>query len=139
MKTPREILLGRHQSARPKLDALREQSLAALAGPAEEQPSAFLRFIDRCRNCFRVPRFAWGGLAAAWLVIIALHFTARDSVSQPSDAFTESRPSAETLQAVREQKRLLAELSGLAERPESETPRFIPRPRSERRRELIMA
>jgi hypothetical protein len=138
MKTPREVLLTRHKAAEPKLDALRERALATLSGPTEER-SAVRQFIELCRNCFHVPQFAWGGLAAAWLVIIALNFAARDSASRQPVAFTQNRPPVETLQAVREQKRLLAELTGLGEKPESETRRFVPRPRSEQRHEIIMA
>ncbi|HWN96895.1 MAG TPA: hypothetical protein VNT99_17840 [Methylomirabilota bacterium] len=137
MKTPREILLARHQAVQPKLDALRKQVLATLIQPADEQRSLAHSFIESCYNCFRVPRFAWGGFAAAWLVILALHFAARDAAPEQSLALTQARP-AETLQAVREQKRLLAELTGLLETPERETPRFVPRPRSERRHQLIM-
>ena len=139
MKTPREILLARHQAAQPRLDALREQTLAAPTGPAQEERSAFRHFMESCRNCFRVPRFAWSGLAAAWLVIIGLHFAARDSAPKRPVAFTQNRQPAETLQAVREQKRLLAELTGLGENFEIETPRFVPRPRSERQHEIIVA
>jgi hypothetical protein len=137
MKTPREILLARHQAAEPKLDALREQVLATINEPVREKSSWFERFAEGSRNLIRIPRFAWGGLAAAWLVVIALHFAARDSAPKQSVAFAQNRPAA-TLQAVREQKRLLAELTGLIETPERETPRFLPRPRSERRNELIM-
>ena len=137
MKTPREILLTRHEAAEPKLDTLREKVLATVK-PRPKQTWRFEEFVNRARNLLRVPRFAWIGLAAAWLVIIALQFSARDSTSIPSAAFTQRQPPTETLQAVREQKRLLAELTGLIEKPEGEAPRFVPRPRTERRRELVM-
>ena len=138
MKTPRDILLARHRSADPKLDAVRERALATLSEPTEER-TPIPQFIESCRNCFHIPRFAWSGLAAAWLTIIALNFAARDSAPKQPVTFAQKRPPNETLQAVREQKRLLAELTGLGEKRESEIPRFVPRPRSERRREIIMA
>jgi hypothetical protein len=138
MKTPREVLLARHKAAEPKLDALREQVLATINEPVREKTPWFGRLTDCVRNCLRIPRFVWGGLAAAWLIIVALHLAARDSAPKQSVAFAQSRPAAETLQAVREQKRLLAELAGLIEKPESEPPRIVPRPRTERRQELIM-
>ena len=138
MKTPREILLARHKVAGPKLDTLREQVLATINEPVRENSSWLERFADHSRNVFRVPRFAWGGLAATWLVIIALHFAARDSAPKQPIALAQNRLPAQTLQAVREQKRLLAELTGLAEMPEAQTPRFVPRPRSERRHEPMM-
>jgi hypothetical protein len=138
MKTHREVLLARHQTVEPKLDTLREQVIATLNEPLHEQPSWFERLVDESRNLFRVPRFAWSGLAAAWLVVVALHFAARDSAPRQPVVYAQKQPPAETLQAVREQKRLLAELTGLVEKPESEPPRIVPRPRTERQYELIM-
>jgi hypothetical protein len=83
---------------------------------------------------FRIPRIAWIGLGAAWLVIVALNVASSESVSEraPLMAKAPSRRSPETLQALREQKRLFAELVGAAkETPDAEAPRFVPRPRSE--------
>ena len=138
MKTPREVLLARHKAAERKLDSVRDQVLTTLTTPAEKKRTVAGHFLESCRNCFRVPRFAWGGLAAAWLVIVALNLAARDAAPGQPTAFAQKRQPAETLQAVREQKRLLAELTGLIEKPEIEPPRFVPRPRSERRHEVTM-
>jgi len=137
MKTPREVLLARHQAVEPRLDALREQALATLTEATDDERSTVQQLIESCRNFLRIPRFAWAGLAAAWLVIIALNFAARDSAPKQPAVFAQKRP-AETLQAVREQKRVLAELTSMAEMSERETPRFVPRPRSERRHELMV-
>ncbi len=139
MKTPREILLARHETAEPKLDALREHVLAELRKPRRENSSWRDRCAGSLRSLFHVPRFAWTGLAAAWFVIIALHFATRDSAPGQAVALAQSRPSAETLQAVREQKRLLAELTDRVEKPEGHTPRVVPRRRSERRLEFNLA
>jgi hypothetical protein len=137
MKTAREALLARHQAVEPELDALRGQVLATLNEPLHERSSWFKRIAQGSRDLIRIPRFAWSGLAAAWLVILGLNFAARDSAPEQTIAARQSRPT-ETLQAVREQKRLLAELTGLVEEPSHETPRFVPRPRSERRHELTL-
>lgn len=138
MKTPREILLTRHQAVEPKLDALREQALSTLTEPADEKRSLVRQFIEPCRNYFHVPRLAWSGLAAGWLVIIALNVTSRDPAQKQPVALAKHNRSAETLQAVREQKRLWVELTGFGEGRDAELPRFVPRPRSERRHELMM-
>jgi hypothetical protein len=133
MKTPREVLLARHQAAEAKLDAVRRDVLDNLA-PGENRRSGRVdNFVATCRELFRLPRWAWGGLAAAWLVIVALNIAARETPArQPSPPIIAKR-SSDTLQALREQKQLFAELVGLrSEAGEAEAPRFVPRPRSER-------
>lgn len=139
MKTPCEVLLARHQTAEPKLDRLREHVLATLSDSADEKRSAVRRCASFCRTFFRVPRLAWGGLAAAWLLIIALHLAARDTAQKQPPALAQHQRSADTLQAVREQKRLWAELTGFDEGREAAQPRPVPRPRTERKHELSMA
>jgi len=79
---------------------------------------------------------AWAGLAAVWVVIFALHFGARDSA--PILA-TVSSPS-ETVAALKDQQKILAELIGTAEPRELEKPRRLPaQPHSERRTLTSMA
>jgi hypothetical protein len=80
---------------------------------------------------------AWGGLAAAWLVIIALNFASRETATSTAAPPPMAKTSPETLQALREQKRLFAELVGSAAARDADVPRFVPRPRSERKPELI--
>lgn len=133
MKTPREILLARHQAAEPRLDALRRGVIENL--PANESPrlDRMNHFVAACRELFRLPRWAWSGLAAAWLVIFGLNFVARESPATQATPATVAKRSSDTLQALREQKQLLAELVGLrTERNDADVPRFVPRPRSER-------
>ena len=155
MKTPREILLARHQAVEPKLDAVRRATLTALpsasgAGvppasvlwpsrlknqqpgrPVDRwQPRRLPHYLEAAREFLQRPRLAWSALAVAWLVIIALNF-ATPETSAPGSALATATPPAspETLQALREQKRLFTELVGGTPTPDAETPRPAPRPR----------
>lgn len=140
MKTPREILLERHQAATPKLDALRQSAVAAVrdhrisTGSANERQSpAALTLIWRIlwNELIFPSRRTWAGLAAAWVLILAVNFSAHD----PSPVVArKSPPAAEMIMAWRQQQRLLAELngspasSGDADRQKP----FSPKPRTER-------
>ena len=81
---------------------------------------------------------AWAGLAAIWLVILGVHLTTRDAT--PLVAKRASPVSPQVFMAFQEQERLLAELlvprdAPVADRPKQTSP---PRPRSERRREMLL-
>jgi hypothetical protein len=77
-------------------------------------------------------------LAAVWLVILGINLTTRDA--SRAVAKHASPVSPEVFMAFREQERLLSELIGPRETPVAERPKPGPaRPRSERRRELLMA
>jgi hypothetical protein len=134
MKTFREVLLARHRTAESRLDVVRERAVAAAATPKQNEQPRPARFVDSCREFFRIPRLAWAGLAAAWAIIIALNIASSET-PPANTALAESsttRRSPEMLQALREQKRLFAELIGAAsEKADAEAPRFVPRPRSE--------
>ena len=81
---------------------------------------------------------AWAGLAAVWLVIVGLNFAAREAA--PRLARHGAPLSPEVFMAFQEQERALAELIGSPEAPAAERPKpAVPRPRSERRRALLMA
>jgi len=74
---------------------------------------------------------AWAGLAAAWIFIIAVNFSMRDS--SPRMAEKSSPPSPEVIVELRQQQLLLAELMGSRETRDADRPRiFTPRPRGER-------
>ena len=131
MKTPREILFARHRAVAPKLDALRERAIEGIKEPVREEPMLH-RLTASLRGFFPGPRAAWGSLAAAWIVIIVLNVASRETTPERPAARMETKRSSETLQALREQKRLFAEMVGSLSTPDTETPRSIPRPRSER-------
>jgi len=80
---------------------------------------------------------AWAGLAAAWVVIVGLSFTTRDTERHVARGV--SSPSPQVFMAFQEQQRLLNELVGPREIPTAERPKAAPpRPRSERRSALMM-
>src|ERR1043166_2104088 len=137
MKTPREILFARHRSAEPKLDALRQETVAAVCNrrSLEAKPSAV---TDRRYNRIRfwreliLPRpRAWAGLAAVWVLILALklsthdpsHVVARDASVSP-EVIARLRQqkqltsvSPEVIAKLRQQKQLFAELAGIPQLP----------------------
>ena len=135
MKTPRELLLARHRAVESKLDLARQRAVAGLSGALHEQ-NAGRRFVAEWLEFFRSPPVAWGGLTAVWLMILGLNLAARETVANaPALPSAEARRSPETLRALREQKRLLAELVGSLKEMDADAPRFVPRPRSDRQSE----
>lgn len=82
---------------------------------------------------------AWAGLAAVWLVIVAVNFVSRDSlaVREARKAAPESR---NLLLALKEQEQLLMELTGPPPPQPAEKPKpMIPQPRSQRREDCMSA
>jgi hypothetical protein len=132
MKTPREILLASHQAAEPRLDELRRHVVAGLAAESQRRPSTNRSWLAVLEEFLRLPRPVLGGLATAWLIIIVLNVASRDAAVPASPGPQQmAKTSKDTLQALREQKRLFAELVGTLKDPEAEAPRFVPRPRGE--------
>ena len=134
MKSPREILLSRHQDAEPKLNRIREEVLTdGLARSATACRASFLSTLNSQLSTFLWPHpRAWAGLASVWVAIFALHF-ASDGESK-AVAAAEPIRSPEVLAILQEQRRLLAELSERAEVRDADR-RNLPAlpPRSERR------
>ena len=71
---------------------------------------------------------AWAGLAAAWVLILALNAATREPVQVATAQSTP--PAREVLMALKERRRLLAELAGPPVQVEPQKP-LAPRPRSE--------
>ena len=71
---------------------------------------------------------AWAGLAAAWVLILALNAETREPVQVATARSTP--PAREVLMAFKERRRLLAELVGPPVQVEPQKP-LAPRPRSE--------
>ena len=138
MKTPREILLARHQAKTPKLDAIRRSVVIELNNQETKEqsfPAVFVTSLLGCSNklwlelvwpCRRI----WTGLAAVWVLLFIVNFS-QHSGSQTIAA--KSSPTMEMMTSFRDQEKMLNEL--LADRSlpaEAERPRiYLPKPRTE--------
>jgi hypothetical protein len=138
MKTPRDILFARHQTAAPELDAVRRSVVIELNNKGAKAQSGSENFASSCLCCLDQIwlelvwpcRRIWTGLAAIWILIFIVNFSQRDS-SQVHLAKSSS-PAAMTM-TLRDQQKLLNEL--LADRSfaaDAERPRiYLPKPRTE--------
>ena len=141
MKTPRDILLERHQAAVPKLDAVRRESvgqasrLSPFEGTRQLETGKMPVLILLWRELIFPSRRIWAGLAAVWLLIFAVNLSMRDH--SPSGVMVSAPP--QMMLTFRQQQQLLTELLGPDETRVAEpaTP-FLPRPRSEGRIEIFM-
>ncbi len=130
MKTPRELLLKRHEAALPKLDALRAAALPARSqlSTLNSQPASLWERL------FGPNPLAWAGLAAAWIVLFAVNRNGSDAAT--STASRASQPSeAAVAEIVRENRRQMAELLNLDEPQAAPTPRSELHPKRSQRRE----
>ena len=146
MKTPREILLNRHRSAAPKLDAIRREVMKVAADVnRRKQPVRELTFAAALANAIRLSfleliwpcRRIWTGLAAVWILIFIFNFSQRD----PSELMARKTPppSPEMILTFRQQEKLLTELIGPNEPQAAAPPKpFLPQPRSEGRIEILI-
>jgi len=79
---------------------------------------------------------AWAGLAAVWILILAVDFSVRDKT--PTMAEKNSPPSPEVIVQLRQQQRLLAELIGPRDSSDAVRSKLlVPRPRSECEENLV--
>jgi hypothetical protein len=147
MKTPREILLERHQSAEPKLDRMWAETLApAVAAVCDRRESGVKRGVGAHRaplqgllftvgwNLWREliwpSRRIWAGLAVAWLLILGLNMASSEPASR---VVSKAEPrSGEELRAFIEQRRLLAQLTDALPEPANTRKPNPPGPRSDR-------
>ena len=146
MKTPCEILLERHQTAAPRLDAIRREVVAAELNNQEtgeqSRPVSFVVWFLGCSNklwlelvwpCRRI----WTGLAATWILIFIFNFSQRDPAERM--ARKSPPPSPEMILTFRQQETLLTELMGPNEQQAVAAPKpFLPQPRSEGRIEILI-
>jgi anti-sigma factor RsiW len=83
------------------------------------------------RELIRPSRYAWGGMAAAWLVMLAIDGSLADH--KATETQTQASSPQAIMQAWEEQNRIMAELT----QPDLAVPappQILPRPRSERKR-----
>lgn len=102
MKTPRELLLGRHEATGPRLDQIRRRVVDSVRS---KRPVLVLKLWE---ELILPARHAWMGLAAGWVIILALNLAARGdagvSVNQPGP------PSADSVIALQRKEQLMAQL-----------------------------
>ena len=117
MKTPRELILGHHQSAESKLKAIGAKDLAdyarsAATASAERRPSFSLACVARqfWREALWPWRRAWIGVVAGWVVILALDLGTHDTPITASAR--PSRPNPEVMAVLKQQEQLLTQLLG---------------------------
>ena len=120
MKTPREVLLSRHHDVEPKLNRIWYNALA----PRLTGNVVWRELIWPCRR-------VWTGLACAWVLIITAHVASSEPAMR--GAGKTAPPSRDEMQAMVEQRRMLAQLIGpLSEPAEYRKAEPPPGPRSER-------
>lgn len=136
MKTPREILFERHRGADLKLDAIRQETIAALTEGAETAPAAssghaLTGIIQKLWLELIWPsRRAWVGMAALWLAILLANVELK--AGSPRVHTARSMPVNQLAQALEEQRRFLAELLPTAKPEPGPASNPNAQPRSER-------
>jgi hypothetical protein len=133
MKTPREIILGRHQAAEPSLDAMRQEILKRELPPRREAVGQAVSggWITTLWEQLVLPcRRAWAGFGLAWALIIVLQAMSNDPMSKP--ARPSGRPSIGDRAQLKEQWQLRAEMLGSAA-PGLANSSSVPGPQSEAR------
>jgi hypothetical protein len=138
MKTPRDILFARHQTAAPKLNAIRQSTVAAVCDrrastddthERRSQTAATTVLQTLWRELILPSRRIWTGLAAVWVLIFIVNFSQRDG----SQTMIAKSAPPEMMMTFRDQQKLLNEL--LADRSppmDAERPRiYSPKPRTE--------
>jgi hypothetical protein len=129
VKTPREILLQHHHSAQSKLDAIRKTVISKETQSGEAHTS--------WREILQSLRWHLAGMSAVWLLVLILR---ADSSTAPQFAASlpAKIPPRVMLASLREHRRLLSEMTD-AHPPDGERRElFLPKPRSERRAEILI-
>ena len=141
MKTPREILLERHQTARPKLDEIREKVVwegrRAAVPKSRVADTATLPVLSWREFIFSL-RWHLAGMGAAWLLILLLNLNVGPSTTLVSVVPAAKIPPPQIILAsLRENRRELLQLLQPAESREVRPPKLFPR--SERHEEILTA
>lgn len=140
MKTPREILLNRHQAAETRLDQIRREVVSELQRAetaGRETPLFVAAALKLWRELVLPARLTWAGLAAVWLVIGVMNLAQSDRTTTAS---REAPATPQELRAAWERRQeLLAELALLPATEPVEPPQPNLQPRSHRRSESACA
>jgi hypothetical protein len=140
MKSPREILLERHQAADSGLNAVRKTVLAnecqvdagiAVHGTENRSPLPLRIATKIWMELIWPVRRIWAGFAVVWIAMAAWHYgSATTSAGTPISA---RAASSEVLMVWLEQKTFVSELTGASEPSNTDPPRDVPpKPRSQR-------
>jgi hypothetical protein len=133
----------RRQPLRQVPSAWREEILVAADvnrrnAPVRELTFAAALHLRLCGLFWPYSR-AWAGLAAVWVMILALNFATRET-TPGLEARQVKALTTETVRSLKQREQLLADLSGLPEFREAVRPKAMPpRPHSERRHEFFTA
>jgi len=130
MKTPRHILLSRHQDTGPKLDAISRDVLRKHVKRAAERHTV----AGVLMQWLWPSPVAWASVAAVWVLIAGLHLASSDL---PPEHRLMAKRSPEMLEALREQQRLFVEL--VSPPDDAEPQPLAPKRRSERDEPIAMA
>ena len=139
MKTSRDILLAQHRAAGPKLDAIRRAVVAEELNHQDTKAQSWAaNLVSWClggsnlfwRELILPSRRTWAGLAAVWLLLVAVNVLQREPATAGKFSSSSSAP---TMMSLREQQRWMNEL--FADRTmatDAEPPKtFSPKPRTE--------
>jgi hypothetical protein len=117
------------QPMRPIPSAWREEILVSAHRVQDNQLSTLSpRPLSWWRDLLWPCPQAWAGLAAVWMLILALNAVTREPARVASAR--PAPPAREVLMALQERRRMLVELAGPTA-PVEPPKRFVPRPRSE--------
>ena len=133
MKTPREVLLKQHRSVEPKLDRMWTSNLSPelrSEGTPARKNVFFAVGWTLWRELIWPSRRIWAGLACAWVVIVALNLASFGPAPQiASKAEPRSR---DEMQALIEQRHMLAQMLDPLSEPSGKRKTNLPGPRSDR-------
>lgn len=134
MKTPRELLLGRHRSIEPKLDSIRASALKMVNNEETKKRSFDLVAWFLCcsqavwRELILPARRVWAGLAAVWLVIVAVNLA---EFTHETRQMAKLKPETVELLAAWRQQQRLAQSVDVTPQTTGRHPSVPPRSRSD--------
>ncbi len=136
MKTPREILFERHRDVELKLDTMRRKVIGELTESpglvaVPSKPHGSIGILGKVWLELIWPaRRAWVGMAAVWLAILLANVELK--AGSPRAHTARSMSVNQLAQAIKEQRRLLAELLPTAKPEPRPASNPNAQPRSER-------
>lgn len=112
MKTPRELLLERHQGAEPRLNALRQSvvdDLTRTAVPPRHPSGGWLAGMGAWMSARRPLQRQWVALGAVWILAAVLNYESEPAIPAALAGRPVPAPH-QILASLRENRRQLSEL-----------------------------